>query len=395
MRVHGIPAEVLTDNGKQFTGRYTRPRPAEVLFERVYRENGISTKLTKPYSPTTTGKIERWHRTLRSELLDGCGPFASLAAAQAAISEWVNTYNHIRPHQALDMATPASLFRPNPQPEPIKVLPTQRSKATPEATSTASPELVLAPSAGAVEFDTVIPAGGQLSIFPSVQRVSLGAERSGWLARVWADEHTIHVLVDGERVKTAPSNLDAEHLHQLRLRGARPAGPPPAMRSVARVGDIPAHQALEVERTVDPNGWINLAGRRVRIGSELASRPITVRLDGHLLHAVHEGQLAKTLPSPFAVGERPRLRGARVAATQLPPAPAAVSVERKVPRDGVVMVARQRLRVGRTYAGRIVTIYVEDTHFRVTYEGAEVSLHARKDQHPVTRWKAKIHTPRI
>ena len=59
------------------------------------------------------------------------------------------------------------------------------------------------------------------------------------------------------------------------------------------------------------------------------------------------------------------------------------------------MVARQRLRVGRTHAGRIVTIYVEDTHFRVTYEGAELSLHARNDQHPVKRWKAKIHAPKI
>ncbi|MFF6787293.1 hypothetical protein [Streptomyces sp. NPDC012510] len=161
------------------------------------------------------------------------------------------------------------------------------------------------------------------------------------------------------------------------------------------MGDLPPHQALEVERTVDPNGWINLAGQRVKIGTELANRVITVRLDGPLLHAVHDGLLAKTLPSPFASGERPRLVGARVAATQLPPAPAAVSVERKVPTDGVVMVARQRLRVGRTYAGRIVTIYVEDTHFRVTYEGAEISLHARKGQRPVTRWKAKIHAPKI
>jgi transposase len=48
MRQHGVPAEVLTDNGKQFTGRFTKPRPAEVLFERVCREHGITAKLTKP-----------------------------------------------------------------------------------------------------------------------------------------------------------------------------------------------------------------------------------------------------------------------------------------------------------------------------------------------------------
>jgi hypothetical protein len=42
MRQYGVPAEVLTDNGKQFTGRFTKPRPAEVLFERVCREHGIT-----------------------------------------------------------------------------------------------------------------------------------------------------------------------------------------------------------------------------------------------------------------------------------------------------------------------------------------------------------------
>ena len=68
MRTYGMPEEVLTDNGKQFTGRFGKPRPAEVLFERICRENGITQRLTKPYSPTTTGKVERWHQTLQTEL---------------------------------------------------------------------------------------------------------------------------------------------------------------------------------------------------------------------------------------------------------------------------------------------------------------------------------------
>lgn len=173
-------------------------------------------------------------------------------------------------------------------------------------------------------------------------------------------------------------------------------GRPPAQSAVRRVGDLPAYAALEVDRTVDGNGLINMAGRRVKVGPELIGCRITARIDGHLLHVVRDGVLAKTLPSPFPADERPRLMGARVATPQLPPPPSGgVSVERKVPRDGVVMVARQRLRVGRTHAGRIVTIYVEDTHFRVTYDGTELALHPRNDQHPVTRWKAKIHAPKI
>jgi hypothetical protein len=58
------------------------------------------------------------------------------------------------------------------------------------------------------------------------------------------------------------------------------------------------------------------------------------------------------------------------------------------------MVTRQRLRVGASYAGKIVTVHVEDTHFRVTCDGAEISLHPRTEQRPVTRWKAKIHDPK-
>jgi transposase InsO family protein len=56
----GIPDEVLSDNGKQFTGRFNQPRSAEVMFERICRENGIVARHTKPRSPTTTGKVERF-----------------------------------------------------------------------------------------------------------------------------------------------------------------------------------------------------------------------------------------------------------------------------------------------------------------------------------------------
>jgi hypothetical protein len=49
MRASGIPDEVLTD-GTVFTGRYGKPRPAEVLSERIYRKNGIKQLLTKPRS---------------------------------------------------------------------------------------------------------------------------------------------------------------------------------------------------------------------------------------------------------------------------------------------------------------------------------------------------------
>jgi hypothetical protein len=80
-----------------------------VLFDRICRENGVDHLLTAPRSPTTTGKIERFHRTLRAEF-DTRRVFTSLKTAQQALDEWIGWYNHQRPHQALGMATPATRF---------------------------------------------------------------------------------------------------------------------------------------------------------------------------------------------------------------------------------------------------------------------------------------------
>jgi transposase InsO family protein len=112
MRSHGVPEEILTDNGKVFTGRFNKP-PVEVLFDRILRENGVKHRLTQPRSPTTTGKIERFHRALRTEF-DTARVFASLPAAQAELDEWVRYYNTQRPHQAIGMTVPAERFEQRP-----------------------------------------------------------------------------------------------------------------------------------------------------------------------------------------------------------------------------------------------------------------------------------------
>lgn len=123
---HGIPQQILTDNGKVFTGRFAHP-PVEVLFDRICRENGIEHLLTAPRSPTTTGKIERFHRSLRAECLTG-QVFSSLGTAQAAVDEWVEFYNTVRPHQGLDMATPADRFAERPStPAPVVPEPIERT----------------------------------------------------------------------------------------------------------------------------------------------------------------------------------------------------------------------------------------------------------------------------
>jgi len=130
MRTYGVPGEVLTYNGKVFTGRFHKPGvPVEALFDKICRENGITRRLTKIHSPTTTGKIERLHQTLQRELLDVHGPFESIEALQAALDAWRQEYNTGRPHQSLGMAFPASRFTPASSPLELRI-PAQLSAST-------------------------------------------------------------------------------------------------------------------------------------------------------------------------------------------------------------------------------------------------------------------------
>ncbi len=112
LRRWGVPGEILTDNGKVFTGRFNQP-PAEVLFDRICRENAITHRLTQPRSPTTTGKIERFHRSLRAEFRTD-RVFKDLVTAQGELDEWVVDYNTKRPHQGIGMVPPAQRFGQQP-----------------------------------------------------------------------------------------------------------------------------------------------------------------------------------------------------------------------------------------------------------------------------------------
>jgi transposase InsO family protein len=109
LAAYGAPQQILTDNGKVFTGRFHHP-PVEVLFEAICREHGKEHLLTQPRSPTTTGKIERFHRSLRAEFLSTAPAFTNLKVAQQALDEWMQYYNTARTHQSLNMITPAERF---------------------------------------------------------------------------------------------------------------------------------------------------------------------------------------------------------------------------------------------------------------------------------------------
>src|SRR6516165_3001986 len=227
MGEYGVPAEVLSDNGKQFTGRFGKPRPAEVLFERICRENGITQRLTRPRSPTTTGKIERLHQTLQLELLNTHEPFGSIEDAQAAVDAWRTEYNADRPHQSLAMAFPAARFTPaTGQAFGLRV-PASLAPAEPVTGAAGAGEPLVAAAGSsqqascAVELDRVVPPSGNLWV--AGQQIWLGPAMTGRVVRIWADTQRVHVLAGGHRIKTLPSRLEAGDLARLCAVAAVPA----------------------------------------------------------------------------------------------------------------------------------------------------------------------------
>ena len=135
--------------------------------------NGIEHLLTKVRSPTTTGKVERWHQSIQRELLDDAPPFASVAAAQEAVEAWRVEYNTLRPHQSLGMATPAERFAPAPPRPglPLWVPPGLITTEPPAPDAATAPEpLAAEPSVtvpGAVELERAVPPSGNRSNRPA------------------------------------------------------------------------------------------------------------------------------------------------------------------------------------------------------------------------------------
>lgn len=90
-----------------------------MLFDAICRQNGIEHLLPQPRSPNTTGKIERFHRSLRAEFLSNRTAFTNLKVAQQASDDGSNLYNTARPHHALQISTPAQRFTARPSMTPI------------------------------------------------------------------------------------------------------------------------------------------------------------------------------------------------------------------------------------------------------------------------------------
>ncbi len=194
LRAYGVPGQILTDNGKVFTGRFNQP-PVEVLFDRICRENGIEHLHTQPRSPTTTGKIERFHRALRTEFRTD-RTFDTLAHAQAELDAWVIDYNHDRPHQALDMATPAQRFL-SPDAAAVTPIRTPSSSGRPGEERRDGTWVTRRASAVGV-------------VCVNWQQVCLGVAAAGHPIDVWVTENVLQFYDGDQLLRTAKRTTEGD-----------------------------------------------------------------------------------------------------------------------------------------------------------------------------------------
>jgi transposase InsO family protein len=398
----GVPEEIITDNGKQFTDRFGRhgARNGEVLFDKICRKNGITHRLTAPASPNQNGKVERFHGTFRPDFLDIAGPFTSVAEAQAAVDAWVGHYNADRPHQALDEkvpVTPADRFAPAPQQDrdlvdlwlPATLEAAHAIDAEPAQPRAGSTVAAVSPAAtraqwhgGPVEFDRIVPPSGNLWV--AGRQFWLGPARAGTVIRFWADCQLIHLSAGGARIKTLRSHLSVNDLARLAANGGAPAGPSP-------LPPIEDGQAVEVDRPVSRGGLVSLGRHRLLAAEILGGQLVGIRIEPATLMFYDPGSraLLRTRPNPLTSAEVARLRGVRPAGP--PPRPSAepIQVQRRVSATGVIMVAGQTAALGRAHAGQTVTVLVADTTLAIELGDGDTRVIRRTTTQPVRSIKGQ------
>jgi len=110
-RRYGLPRKMLMDNGSPWGSDAAHPyTPLTVWLLRL----GVKVGHSRPYHPQTLGKDERFHRTLKAEVLQYCRGL-ELSRCQARLDAWRQVYNLERPHEALGMAVPMSRYRESPR----------------------------------------------------------------------------------------------------------------------------------------------------------------------------------------------------------------------------------------------------------------------------------------
>ena len=117
----GIPASVLSDNGMVFTTRFAGGRAGRDTingFQAELRDLGVVQKHSRPNHPTTCGKVERFHQTLKKWLTAQPQQPQTVAELQTLCNTFIAYYNNSRPHRSLNRRTPLAAYQARPKAVP-------------------------------------------------------------------------------------------------------------------------------------------------------------------------------------------------------------------------------------------------------------------------------------
>ena len=115
-REFGLPDSILSDNGAQFAGF----RKGYTQFERWLMDLDVLPVHGRIKHPQTQGKIERFHRSMKQELLNHTA-IADIQDAREKLGRWREKYNNLRPHEALGMKRPGEVYEPSQRPYPEEI----------------------------------------------------------------------------------------------------------------------------------------------------------------------------------------------------------------------------------------------------------------------------------
>jgi len=120
---YGLPLRINADNGPPW-GTPKQPSQGITKLTMWLIRLGIQISHSRPAHPQTNGKIERFHRTLKNEVISG-NNFADLQKVQMAFDEWRQIYNTERPHEGIEMRTPVTRYQSSPFSYPSSLPPVE------------------------------------------------------------------------------------------------------------------------------------------------------------------------------------------------------------------------------------------------------------------------------
>jgi hypothetical protein len=239
---------------------------------RICADNGITHRLTAPYSPTRRGKVERLHKTMRAEFFTPKDrTFATVPELRAALDEWVRQYNTARPHQSCGGRPPIERFR----------LADRSLAPDSSAADPVSPAPRPARSKRPPGVSRWVNAHGKISLagfsYPA------GAAYAGEPAEVVVADGLVQILHAGVLIAT----------HAQRLR-ADQADRAPRARVARRARDATA--GVTVTRLADGAGTVSFAGTPYAAGRRWARTAIDVSIVAGSVQLSKDGKVIRVHP---------------------------------------------------------------------------------------------------